>query len=160
MSIQFEDVRKAKQLRQYFSEKKRIYIVVDATSDTIEIPDHLRGDPSLRLVLNSRMPQPIFIRDSFVESNFSFSGRGYHCVIPMNCIWAAHVPEEDISRGLMWERDMPETIRMMLDAVLEVATDENLDKIKLQPAQALVEGKMADGKTGEGRKIRHLRVVK
>ena len=74
MSLSFADAAKAKQLREYFAEHSRIYIVVDATSDDVDLPDSLKGDPALRLILNSRMPQMIHIREDALESNFSFSG--------------------------------------------------------------------------------------
>lgn len=117
VAINFENALKAKQLRKFFNEKGRIYIVVDAISDDVIVPEFLQGDPALRLVLNTRMPQPIYIRDGFVESNFSFSGVAHHCVIPMNRIWAAYVPEQDLTSGLVWDDCVPETVKMVLDAV-------------------------------------------
>jgi len=154
MAIEFNDALKAKQLRKYFDESGRIFIVVDATSDDVLVPEHLRGDPGLRLVLNARMPQPIYIRDAFLESNFSFGGMPHHCVIPMRCIWAAYLPDEDMSTGLVWEKDMPETIRMMLGAIEDEAMDEGVVAVQAEPRNA------ASAVKSKGTKIRHLRVVK
>jgi len=160
MSVSFEDALKAKQLRDYFNDKGRIYIVVDATSDDVVVPDFLKGDPALRLVLNTRMPQPIYIRDSFVESNFTFSGVSHHCVIPLAHIWAAYVPEQDMESGLIWEPSIPETVRMVLQAVDGLKEDD-----EAEPVIHVVEDKQAsvkkdNDKPKKPRKIGHLRVVK
>lgn len=153
MAIEFNDALKAKQLRQYFDASGRIFIVVDATSDDVLVPEHLRGDPGLRLVLNARMPQPIYIRDAFLESNFSFGGTAHHCVIPMRCIWAAYLPDADMSSGLVWEKDMPETIRMMLGTIEDEARDE-----AALPGSG--RGEEATASESKKTKMRHLRVVK
>jgi stringent starvation protein B len=159
MSINFEDALKAKQLRDYFHEKGRIYIVVDATSDDVVVPDFLKGDPALRLVLNTRMPQPIYIRDSFVESNFTFSGVSHQCVIPLSYIWAAYVPEQDLESGLMWESNIPETVRMVLQAV------DGLQENEPEPLMHVVEdtptaSEKDKDKPKKPRKVGHLRVIK
>ena len=163
MSIDFEDALKAKKLRNFFHEKGRIYIVVDATSEDVQVPSFLQGDPALRLVLNTRMPQPIYIRDGFVESNFSFSGAAHHCVIPMNRIWAAYVPDLDMESGLIWHESIPETVKMVLDAVDELKPDELKAEVS-KPEMKLIETSAASkaeaSKGPKGKKYAHLRVVK
>ena len=129
MSLSFSDAAKAKALREYFSRHGRIYIVVDATSDDVLLPDNLKGDPALRLVLNSRMPQPIQIRDDRLDSDFSFSGTIYSCQIPMHTIWAAYLPDGDLEQGIIWDEDVPELIKAIVKAVRSNMpdTDENAD---------------------------------
>ena len=162
MSISFEDALKAKKLRDYFSEHGRIYILVDATSEDVQVPDFLKGDHSLPLVLNARMPQAIHIRDTFLESNFSFSGVSHHCVIPMNRIWATYLPEADLSSGIVWDESMPEIVKMMMHAERKRLPTEVMEE------RANLEKVDDDEKTpptpkendAAGRKVRHLRVVK
>ncbi len=154
MSISFKDALKAKKLRDFYSEQGRIYIVVDATSDDVEVPEFLKGDPMLRLVLNVRMAQPVFIRDTLLESKFSFSGVSHHCVIPMSRIWATYLPDEDISSGIIWDEDTPEMIRSLMDELkLSQAGDTGEEEGKGVAAAA-------DSAEAPVRKIRHLRVVK
>ena len=150
MTISFEDALKAKKLRDFFNEQGRIYIVVDATSDEVDVPEYLKGDPMLRLVLNSRMPQPIYIRDSFLESRFSFSGVPHQCIIPMNRIWAAYLPDEDISTGLIWDEDTPEMIRSLIS---EMRKEHHAEMDEEQKQEKEDNAKL-------GRKVGHLRVVK
>jgi len=156
MTIQFSNAAKAKQLREFFQQHGRVYIVVDATHDDVGVPDFLRGDPALRLVLNSRMPQPIYIRDDALTSDFSFSGQAHTCQIPMSYIWAAYQPDGDLEQGLVWEDCVPETIRVVVNAArgLEDAssTEPSLDE-HVAPTPATQE------KAAE-KKVRHLRVVK
>lgn len=165
MSINFSDALKAKKLRNYFHEQGRIYIVVDATSNEVQVPEFLKGDPALRLVLNTRMPQPIYIRDGFVESNFSFSGAAHHCVIPLNRIWAAYVPEQDLDSGLMWDDCVPETVKMVFEAVDELKQPKK-DASPVQLVAKEISAEKNTVTTGkhdkekEGKKFGHLRVVK
>jgi stringent starvation protein B len=181
MSLSFSDAAKAKALREYFSRHGRIYIVVDATSDDVLLPENLKGDPALRLVLNSRMPQPILIHDDKLNSDFSFSGQVYSCQIPMHTIWATYLPDGDLEQGIIWDEDVPELIKAIVKAVRSNMPDndetkntepENSNKT---PATGNKQGSTAaagisviDGgattagkKPGRpGRKTSHLRVVK
>ncbi|MDQ7010986.1 MAG: ClpXP protease specificity-enhancing factor SspB [Mariprofundaceae bacterium] len=152
MSLSFADAAKAKKLREFFARHGRIYIIVDATGDDVQVPDHLRGDPALRLVLNARMPQPIYIRDDALESEFSFSGEIYACRLPMHAIWATYLPDGNIENGIIWEEDVPETIRTIVQAVRDMTPDR----------ESGAEEAAADEKTASppGRKVRHLRVIK
>jgi stringent starvation protein B len=152
MTIQFTNAAKAKQLREFFQQHGRVYIVVDATHDDVDVPDFLKGDPALRLVLNNRMPQPIHIHDDALTSDFSFSGQPHSCYIPMAYIWAAYQPEGDMEQGLIWEDCVPETIRVVVNAARglnpeteQEPEEQDHDNTSTKPA---------------GRKVRHLRVVK
>jgi len=124
MSLSFSDAAKAKQLRDYFNRHGRIYIVVDATQGDVSVPDHLRGDPALRLVLNVRMPQMIHIGDDRLDSDFSFSGQVFCCQIPMHTIWAAYLPEGDLEQGIIWDDSVPEMIKTVVQAVRSNVADE------------------------------------
>lgn len=164
MSLSFVNAAKAKKLNEFFQKHGRIYVVVDATSDEVIVPSFLKGDPALRLVLNMRMPQPIHIREDALESDFSFSGQVYTCRIPMDRIWAAYLPEEDMEHGIVWEENVPETIRAVVNAVRSLQEDEPAQEqpVEEQPVAAVDEPEAlpeADKKSTE-RKVRHLRVVK
>jgi len=159
MSVNFEDALKAKKLRDFFYEHKRIFILVDATADDVKLPEHLKHEYALPLVLNARMPQPIHIRDSFLESNFSFSGVSQHCVIPMKRIWAAYLPEKDLSSGMLWETDIPESVKEHVQQEVNMPKEgmQTLADAAMKKTSSVAEKtKTLDS----GRKVRHLRVVK
>lgn len=156
MALNFTDAAKAKKLKEFFQKHGRIYIIVDATSDDVTVPEFLKGDPALRLVLNLRMPQPIHIRDDALESDFSFSGQVYTCHIPMKRIWSAYLPEGDMEHGIVWEEDVPETIRAVVNAVRKLQDDE---ESPAEEAEDVDTGEQ-DASAAEGRKVGHLRVVK
>ena len=173
MSLSFSDAAKAKSLREYFARHGRIYIVVDATSDDVLVPEGLKGDPALRLVLNSRMPQPIIIRDDRLESEFSFSGKGFACRIPMQAIWAAYLPDAGLEQGIIWDEDVPELIRAIVKAVRgnlpeskekSVADPETEESGQgAQPGSiSVIDGgaEADDKKSRRPRKTGHLKVVK
>ncbi|RMH61185.1 MAG: hypothetical protein D6678_04055 [Zetaproteobacteria bacterium] len=152
MSINFADAAKARQLREFFAKHGRVYIVVDATGDDVKVPPHLRGDPALRLVLNQRMPQPIYIRDDALQSDFSFNGQPYPCLIPMHAIWGVYLPEGNLEQGIVWEQDVPEIIRAMAQQALENQEQTQQPERTETPAPA--------GTDAPTKKVRHLRVVK
>lgn len=180
MSLSFTDAAKARALRKYFARHGRIYIVVDATSDDVLLPESLRGDPALRLVLNSRMPQPILIRDDRLDSDFSFSGEVFSCQIPMHRIWAAYLPDGDLEQGLIWGDDAPEIIKTIVKAVRSNTLDKDAIENTEQegsgnapiagdrqdstaaPSISVIDGgASADKKSSQSeRKTGHLRVVK
>jgi len=158
MTVEFAGAAKAKQLREYFARHGRIYIVVNATGDDVVVPEHLHGDPALRLVLNARMPQAIIIKDEGLESEFSFSGNLFHCSVPMQAIWAAYVPEQQIENGILWEDDVPETIRAVVKAVRGMREENSKSNTESSPdAETL---KSEDEKEQGGRRVGHLRVIK
>jgi len=147
MSIRFADAAKARQLRAFFAQHGRVYIVVDATSPEVQVPPHLRGDPALRLVLNQRMPQPIHIRDDALQSDFSFGGQPYPCLIPMRAIWAVYPPEAGIEQGIVWEQDIPDALRTTGEqAQPQSQADEETAETPSAPTAK--------------KTVRHLRVVK
>ncbi len=180
MSLSFSDAAKAKQLREYFGRYGRIYIVVDATREEVIVPESLRGDPALRLVLNVRMPQQIRIGDDRLESDFSFSGQVFPCRIPMHTIWAAYLPEGDLEQGIIWDDSVPEMIKAIVQAVRSNMSDEAAQALHDdQPAEeaahaveksepspnagiTVINGGGADRKekSDTPRKASHLRVVK
>jgi len=158
MTLEFAGAAKARQLREYFARHGRIYIVVNATGDDVIVPEHLHGDPALRLVLNVRMPQTIIIKDEILESEFSFSGNLFHCSIPMQAIWAAYVPEQKIENGILWEDDVPETIRAVVKAVRGMREENSKNEAETNPDMGPLE---ADNeKKQRGRRVGHLRVIK
>jgi len=158
MSLSFANAAKAKKLKAFFQQHGRIYIVVNATSDDVVVPAFLKGDPALRLVLNMRMPQAIHIRDDALESDFSFSGQVYKCRIPMGMIWGAYLPEGDIEQGIIWEEDVPETIRAVVSAVRSLQEDE--PEVVETIAEEGDEVNPEPDNKPEEKKVRHLRVVK
>ncbi|MDQ6959422.1 MAG: ClpXP protease specificity-enhancing factor SspB [Mariprofundaceae bacterium] len=158
MTVEFAGVAKARQLREYFARHGRIYIVVNATGDDVIVPEHLHGDPALRLILNVRMPQTIIIRDDTLESEFSFSGNLFHCCIPMHAIWATYVPEQKIENGILWEDDVPETIRAVVKAVRGMREDNSESAMKDVPDTDSPEPE--NHQKQRGRRVGHLRVIK
>ena len=158
MTVEFAGAAKAKQLREYFARHGRVYIVVNATDDHVIVPEHLHGDPALRLVLNVRMPQAIIIKDDTLESEFSFSGNLFHCSIPMQAIWAAYVPEQQIENGILWEDDVPETVRTVIRAVRGVQDESDSPETGTSPGTE--DSKPENGKKQAGRQVGHLRVIK
>ena len=156
MTVSFSDAAKAKKLRDFFLRHGRIYLVVDSTSDSVLVPERLKHDPALRLVMNNRMPQPIYIREDALDSDFSFGGQIFACHIPMRSIWAAYLPEGDLEHGLVWDEDVPDSIKSIVQGVR--ATQEDDNDGSGHGAQQDAEGRSPDPQGGK--KVGHLRIIK
>ncbi|MDQ6960999.1 MAG: ClpXP protease specificity-enhancing factor SspB [Mariprofundaceae bacterium] len=126
----FSQAQKSKDVQKYFQQQGRIHIVVNASRDDVILPDFLKGDPALRLVLNCRMPQPIHFFHDRIESQFSFSGVLSLCVIPLSAIWAAYPPELSMEDGLMWESDIPDVILSTLQQMESEASSEEDERFE------------------------------
>jgi stringent starvation protein B len=150
--INFARANKVRKLRRYFEQQGRIYIVVDATRQDVVLPEHLKGDPAVNLVLNIRMPQRIDIAEDAVRSRFSFNGQASDCEIPIDAIWASYTPGTNMEDGLVWEESVPEVVRSVM-AMLE-AQEEQQQQATDDTAPATDEDKPA--KTGRPQ----LRIVK
>jgi len=159
LDSQWSDAAKARKLQKYFQKHGRIYVVVDASAKGVRVPKSLKGDPALSLVLNVRMPQPVHIQDDALESEFSFSGAVFPCHLPMRNIWAAYVPEQGIDAGILWEDDVPESVRTVVSAARKLHEDDasNDRKEEHQDGTDPVDTPEAPSKE---RHVRHLRIVK
>jgi len=152
--LDMENSAKSRKLKEYYVRHGRIFIVIDATRDDVKAPKHLLGDPALKLVLNVRMPQPIYFHNDYLESDFSFSGRSVACHIPMQAIWAAYLPNKETDGGILWEEDIPESVQAVLKSV------QNQQEIDSQYDQPVSSNKVDTEKAAPKKGKRHLRIVK
>jgi stringent starvation protein B len=108
------------------------------------------------------MPQPIYISEGMIESEFSFSGQVHHCRIPMRMIWATYLPGGEMEQGLIWEQDVPETIRSVVQAVRGLSPEQEADALpaEAEPEPEASSDQEASGEQPPGRQVRHLRVIK
>ncbi|MDX8393230.1 MAG: ClpXP protease specificity-enhancing factor SspB [Mariprofundales bacterium] len=156
--MEFEHKRKAKQLHDYFMQQGRIFIVVDATQDDVELPQHCLEDPSLRLILNTRMPHRIIIDDKGVHTTLSFGGIAHTCFIPLDSIWAAYssADEDMFDKGLVWENSMPESMAVLMRAMFDAVLDEDDAK----PADIDAIDITKTKKSTPNNRRAHLRIIK
>jgi len=161
LNASWSDAAKAKKLRGFFQKHGRIYIVVNASEKDVRVPEDLKGNPALQIVLNVRMPQSITFHDDALESKLSFSGHVFPCRIPMHCIWAAYVPEHGFDAGILWESDVPDPVKAVLSAACKL--QETDQRPVRDAADRVIPDSVKGKKAGiqpSGRRGRHLRVVK
>jgi len=154
----FNQAQKSKELQQYFQQQKRIYIVVDARRDDVILPPHLKDDPSLRLVLNSRMPQPIHFFHNRIESTFSFSRVSFASTISISAIWAAYHPDLNLDEGLMWENDIPHDLMSIM--LKKTITENGSPQTVGITSDTLKTPSQITPKKTNSTKRNHLRIVK
>jgi stringent starvation protein B len=86
----------------------RIMLCLDATYSGVDVPSRFKNDINLMLILNSKMPNPIHIGKSDVQSELRFGGVPHFCLIPYDAIWGAFNP--DSNHGMMWQESMPDDV--------------------------------------------------
>ncbi|MBF0444937.1 MAG: hypothetical protein HQL68_05060 [Magnetococcales bacterium] len=86
----------------------RIMLCIDATYHGVEVPSRFKNDTSLMLILNSKMPHPIHIGKTSVQSELRFGGIPHYCLIPYDAIWSAFNP--DTNHGMMWQDSIPDDV--------------------------------------------------
>ncbi len=137
----FSRAAKARSLNDFFDAQGRIYIVVDATREDVTLPDHIKGEVSLHLVLNSKMPQIIEVKAKGVRSRFSFGGISSDCIIPMDAIWAAFVPGGRMDNGLFWQDAMPALVREKIERVSQAEDDKQNNHDQAAAPPSTIRGK-------------------
>ncbi|MBF0286094.1 MAG: hypothetical protein HQL51_16720 [Magnetococcales bacterium] len=96
-------------IRLLLEHEGRVMLCLDATRPGVSVPRRFAKDPGLRLILNSRMPQPIEIGADSVESELRFGGIPHYCVIPFDALWGVFNP--DTGHGMFWADSMPPAVR-------------------------------------------------
>jgi stringent starvation protein B len=86
----------------------RIMLCLDATYNGVDVPSRFKNDTNLMLILNSKMPHPIHIGESSIQSELRFGGIPHYCLIPYDAIWSAFNP--DTNHGMMWQDSMPNDV--------------------------------------------------
>ncbi len=86
----------------------RIMLCLDATYSGVEVPSRFKNDTDLKLILNSKMPNPIEIGEDAVRSELRFGGIPHYCTIPFDAIWSVFNP--DTNHGMMWPESMPHDV--------------------------------------------------
>lgn len=87
---------KKRELVEALLEKGMTLVALDGTHPGVDIPEHLRGDPQVRLNLSYRFGMPMEIDEAGVRATLTFGGVPYDCRLPWEAIYLAysHVSEE------------------------------------------------------------------
>ncbi|MBN1961893.1 MAG: hypothetical protein JW841_13185 [Deltaproteobacteria bacterium] len=82
-----------------------VLVTLDARSDGVDVPQHLRGDAQLRLNLSYRFGLPMQLDDVGVNATLTFSGTPYPCRLPWSAIYllVSHVS----GRPILFPADVP-----------------------------------------------------
>ena len=75
----------------------------------------------------------------------------------MHAIWAAYVPEQKIENGILWEDDIPETLRAAVKAVHDTHEGNSESTTEDTPDTDALE---SENHQEPGKRVGHLRVIK
>lgn len=90
-----------------------VLVQLDSRIEEVSVPDHLKGDPTLRLNISGRFGLPLEVDDWGVRATLTFQGTPFECAIPWGAVYiiishvtgepslfAADVPPEYVSEAL------------------------------------------------------------
>jgi stringent starvation protein B len=90
-----------------------VLVQIDSRIQEVCVPDHLKGDPTLRLNISGRFGLPLEVDDWGVRATLTFQGTPFECAIPWGavyiiishvtgepCLFASDVPPEYVSEAL------------------------------------------------------------
>jgi len=132
---------------------------LDARVEGIDVPEHLSGDPHLRLNFSYKFGLEVFeINADEIVANLSFQGTPYNCVVPWKAVFALwnHVTNET----RIWEGDMPmELIEAHTQAMAAAQQEGDTDQSDA-PKSESSDDDTGDEPGGAVRRVGHLRVIK
>jgi hypothetical protein len=94
-------------------EGDHVLVHIDASRSDVEVPDHLKGNPSLTLALSYQFQGETKSDEHGVESYLRFRGNYHRCVMPWEAIWGMTKPEGE---NRLWPEDLPESLVAKLGA--------------------------------------------
>ncbi|MBT6431535.1 MAG: stringent starvation protein B [Deltaproteobacteria bacterium] len=90
-----------------------VLVQLDSRLDDVCVPEHLKGDPTLRLNISGRFGLPLEVDDWGVRATLTFQGDPFECQLPWKaiyiiishvtgepCLFASDVPPEYVSEAL------------------------------------------------------------
>ncbi len=107
------DITNKRDTMESFLAEGMVLVQLDSRVDGVEVPDHLRGDPTLRLNISGRFGLPLDVDDWGIHATLTFQGDPFECKLPWNaiyivishvtgepCLFPSDVPPEYVSEAL------------------------------------------------------------
>ena len=82
-----EELHTKRTLCEKLLEEGMVMVILDARSDEVEVPSHLKNDPQLRLNLSHRFENPLHLDNWGVKTTLSFAGANHRCSLPWDSIY-------------------------------------------------------------------------
>lgn len=81
---------KKRELVEALLDKGMTLVALDGRYEGVDLPEHLRGDPQVRLNLSYRFGLPIEVGEEGVRATLTFGGVPHDCKLPWKSIYLAH----------------------------------------------------------------------
>ena len=94
-------------------EGDHVLVHLDATRENVEVPAHLKDNPSLTLALSYHFQGETTSDENGIESYLRFRGTYHRCILPWDAIWGMTKPD---SENRLWPEDLPATLVAKLGA--------------------------------------------
>lgn len=108
------NTEKAKLFEEWM-EGDHVLVHLDASRPDVEVPAHLKDNPSLTLALSYQFQGETKSSVNGVESYLRFRGNYHRCVLPWESIWGMTKPDGE---NRLWPEDLPASLVAKLGADL------------------------------------------
>jgi stringent starvation protein B len=131
-------------LLRNFVEAGKILILVDSTTDGVELPEHILGFIRVKLNLSKSFKGPLEIGERETRVTLSFGGKPYKCVLPHHAIYYVAMADDPLS-GVEIPQHTPIQIKDLNDAIesafeYELANSEEAEEYlagEVQPSEKI-----------------------
>ena len=107
------DETNKRETMESFLAEGMVLVQLDSRVDGVQVPDHLAGDPTLRLNISGRFGLPLDLDEWGIHATLTFQGDPFECKLPWNaiyivishvtgepCLFPSDVPPEYVSEAL------------------------------------------------------------
>ena len=141
-------------------EQGMVLVTLDTRADTVQVPDHLGGDPQLRLNLSYRFGLPMDCDDTGVTATLTFQGVPFECYLPWKAIYM--LVSHATGQPFLFPADIPDDANAP-DGAPDAKSASALRVVSSGGGDTPVIEASAppdDSPEGKAKKRAHLRVVK
>lgn len=102
-------------LFEEWMEGDHVLIHIDGGNPGVDVPPHLKGNPSLTLALSYQFQGETSHTDRSISAYLRFRGSYHHCIIPWEAIWGMTNPDGE---NRLWAEDLPAQLMAQLGTEL------------------------------------------
>lgn len=120
--MRFEPSAAKRALLEKLLEQSMVLVTLDARANGVHVPQHLLGDPQLRLNLSYRFGLPLDITDDGIRATLTFQGNEFECALPWDPIYM--LVSHATGQPFLFPADIPVEAKTSLAQAEEHSYDE------------------------------------
>jgi len=146
--MRFEQSATKRSVLEKLLEQSMVLVTIDARAEGVAAPEHLVGDPQLRLNLSHRFGLPMEIDEWGIHATLTFSGTPFTCRLPWKSIYL--VVSHATGQPFLFPADIPAEMAAEFSEVSEPEIDGSPEDADKGPALSVVTAAESEPGSGSG----------